>query len=604
MGRQMKLDKWFLFTIFIILLSTIFEFYPALFNGYYISGDSRQQMFPFHRFYDSSLFYKWELCDQTLRYLPFGFTGLNFILSRFMSLYTITLFLPFLLSLLTVTFIYRVAEFLTKSGRFSFLISFIFMLVYYSSDFGRGGTMRAFGFLFIAAFLYYMLRQDKIKVYSTIFISCWVYPISMGMFLFALFFELLITLANYRHKQKNSRRLVAGFLFFIVALALNLAVPLRMHPFSPFSDKPARQYNMKEAMAMPEFGPKGTAEPSNRLIRNREYLFSLSFIYDQLLFIEEYNKKLAWIWPFIFISVFTLSFILKRKNNMFVFLTLILMIVSAVTIYYKIVDVYGVLIWCLLSLAATFLAFYGKIVLKLPAAIWYMLAAGIAMFVIIYCLPYEIAANLHCPAHQLGLVLPVFLVIFCGYNYYRVMCSTVTTNSKYVFFIFGVIIIVLYLVNYDRHLHFAKDKSLYKYLSSLPKDITVAGHPSQMDFIPLFAKRKILVYEEIDPFIGPDFWPKYKERTYDVFRALYGHSSDEFNEFCKKYKDEDIYFVIDRYYFSHQYLDADRIYFEPFDTFIRKLTYEGNFFFANLSDDKKVFTADDVFVVRCKDSCL
>lgn len=609
----MKFDKWLLFTILITIALTLFEYYPAIFQGYYISGDNRIQMFPLHRFYDKTLFPDWDLCNDILfRYLPFGFTAICVILSKFMSLYTITLVLPFLLSLVTVVFVYKIGTLLTKSNGIGFLTAFLFLLLYLSSDLGRGGTLRAFGFLFIAAFLYYLLKGERIKAYLIVIISWWFHPITIGIFLFAVFFDLILALINNKTEKALKKKLVVCFTVFLILLVISLIPMLRINALSPISNNPVRQYSQKEVEAMPEFGPQGAAEPSNRLIKDKKYILSPSFINDQLLYIENYQWRRANnIWLLILGVILMLAFILKRihirkvklasKEDLLIFFSVVLIMVGTLTVYTNITNAYGSTIWCLLLLMVVMIAIYGRTALKLPSPVWSLLAAALSMFVILYVVPHEISAGLHYPARQMGLVLPVFLTIFCLYNISKFISAKGKSRLGRMCLIPALFFFICYVVNYDSYLFHAKDKKLYEYLSSLSKEAVIGGHPYHMDFIPFFAKREVLTCNEIAPCWGPDIWPMHKERTYDVFGALYSHSIDGFRNFCLKYKDKDVFFAVDRYYLSQDYLGLDRLYFQPFDTYLCKITDNKNFFFLNLPDDRKVFDDGRVFVVKCSD---
>jgi hypothetical protein len=442
-----------------------------------------------------------------------------------------------------------------------------------------------------------MLRRQRIGAYLAAIISLWFFPISAGIFLLMFFLDAVGAVFSKETGLKDKRIILASFIFFVVLLGS----ALRMHPLSPFAAMPVRQYNQEEIERMPEFGPQGTAEPSNRLIKNIPYIFSLRFVYDQLFFIENYNRNLAWVWPLIFICSLICAFVFKGNSGSVIFLAAILTLLCSTTIYFKILDVYAGIEWLLLSLSVVIIVFFGREALKIPAELWNILFSGIAIFLILYLMPHQISASLHYPARQMGLVLPFFLVFFFGYNFYRFFPGKASINNKYFLLISAVLLLIFYLGAYNRVLFFAKDKELYQYLSALPKDITVAGQPYEMDFIPFFAKRKVLACNEIDPSFGPEYWPKYKERTYDTFKALYAHSLDEFKEFCRKYEAENIYFVVNKYYLSKDYLDSPKLYFEPFGTYLHKISKDRDFFFANLSEDRKVFISNDIFVVKCGD---
>ncbi|MCP4649217.1 MAG: hypothetical protein GY853_03930 [PVC group bacterium] len=606
----MKNSKWLLLAIIVTLLLVGFEFYSAIFSGYYISGDNRSEYFPLYSFYDQALFSEMPEKDILFSYLPLGFIGLCYVLSKIISLYAITIFLPFLFSLIIVFFFFRITRFFSDKGWIRFLFSFIFMLMFLSSDLGRGGTLKSLGLCFILAFLYYFLKRERIKAYFVTILSCWFYPLVLGICVGAAVLDVICN--TFQDKEKK-RKLVINFLIFIVILFFNLIPVIKSHVFFPFSEKSVTHFTQEEIQNMPEFGPEGAFKPTNRLNREIGYIFSLNFLYDQLLYIDRYDYEKILIWPlFLFILAVFLAILKKKqkfdfnssivRKKIFILAGLTCVFFCSLTMHAKVVEVYGALVWLLLSVLLIFLILLGRrVVFDLPRKLWYVLVASVGMFIFIYCMPYDIVIVLHLPTRQLALCMPVFLVLTCCHSFDRMNYSrALGPNLKNITMIAGVLLLSTYLVNYDSHLRHAKDEKLYQYLETLPKDILVAGHPEQMDNILFFGKREVLSCLEFTPYYGKKYWPFYKERMFDSYNALYSQDYGDFREFCRKYKDRNIYFVIDKFYLSDTYLDGP-IYYEPFASYIRSIAQDRNFFLECISEDKILFDDNNVFVVHCQD---
>jgi hypothetical protein len=155
---------------------------------------------------------------------------------------------------------------------------------------------------------------------------------------------------------------------------------------------------------------------------------------------------------------------------------------------------------------------------------------------------------------------------------------------------------------FEYHLVSYEYPELYKFLSTLPKNSLIAGHPYQMDAVPLFTKRSVLVNSKsVHPAELKEWWPEFKNKTYDTFSVLYSLNEQEFNNFCKKYGVD--YFVVDKFYYSDEYLNG-KTYSKPFDDYIKNIAYEKkktDFYLLNIPGNKKVWEGNNgtIFVVAC-----
>jgi len=110
---------------------------------------------------------------------------------------------------------------------------------------------------------------------------------------------------------------------------------------------------------------------------------------------------------------------------------------------------------------------------------------------------------------------------------------------------------------------------LYRFLESTPKSALMAGNPELMDDVPTFARRRAFVTFELSHTWYSRYWATIKKRTFDFFNAYYAGDPAQIHEFCRKNGIN--YLIVRESDFSDKRLNQDRIYFEPFDTQIRKL---------------------------------
>lgn len=80
------------------------------------------------------------------------------------------------------------------------------------------------------------------------------------------------------------------------------------------------------------------------------------------------------------------------------------------------------------------------------------------------------------------------------------------------------------------------DRDLYRFVSTLPKDVRIAGHILDTDGIPLWSARATTGgYETLQPWFKTS-WERQKERTRDTLRALYSTEEDRVLAFAEKYQ--------------------------------------------------------------------
>jgi hypothetical protein len=134
------------------------------------------------------------------------------------------------------------------------------------------------------------------------------------------------------------------------------------------------------------------------------------------------------------------------------------------------------------------------------------------------------------------------------------------------------------------------ERALFEFLASTPKKSLIAGAPSTLDSVQLFAQRQTLFSFERstnDPAIA-----------LGLFSAYYAESEDEILGFCQEYGVD--YLVVDQRGFTQDYLSQQRFFFEPYnDDIIAAVNGRTDFMLNNIPSDKKLFQSGPLFVVNC-----
>lgn len=234
--------------------------------------------------------------------------------------------------------------------------------------------------------------------------------------------------------------------------------------------------------------------------------------------------------------------------------------------------------------------------LDISEKLWYFLIASLILFIIATPLIYK----LYGPGRFVRYTIPIFLILFTSLNTDRLLQKAKFKSIKLLTLLIFMSFTFIWI--YPRmcsDYSIAPSPKLYNFLQTLPKDILIAGHPSEMDFVPVFARRKVLINEETSKPCYATFYPEIKKRTYDFFFAYYSDSPREIYDFCRKYNIN--YIVVYKKHFSQDYLDKGQFYLNPFNDYVRHLvSVKKRFVLMDVPQSEKIFEGDDSFIVRAE----
>ncbi|MFH0754188.1 MAG: glycosyltransferase family 2 protein [Candidatus Omnitrophota bacterium] len=141
---------------------------------------------------------------------------------------------------------------------------------------------------------------------------------------------------------------------------------------------------------------------------------------------------------------------------------------------------------------------------------------------------------------------------------------------------------------------YGAQRGLYAFLSTVPVGALIAAFPDTADAVPLFARRSVLISEELSVPLYEGYWQAVTERTKDFLSAYYAPDLSGVDQLVRKY--HVAYLVVERHRFSPEYL-AGRIYFEPFDAWIKGRLRPGQAFgLLNAGEGGCVYKDKDVCV--------
>lgn len=264
------------------------------------------------------------------------------------------------------------------------------------------------------------------------------------------------------------------------------------------------------------------------------------------------------------------------------------------------IDLNSSSIFLLVFSATLFLLFkiINKKKLYIPEEISSIIISGFAL----YLFSYILILHLYFPARYIMYTLPLFLCIMAGILFSSLLGNVQKNYCKVIILIvFSVLTTFFYIPKINGRLsHYQYLRDALNFLSTTPKNSTIASTPSISDPIPTFAKRKILFSRRLLIPFQKRYYAAVKERVFDFYRAYYADSAETIENFCSKYSVD--YIVINKTHFSKSYLEEGPKEDEPFKTYLIGLTKgRNNFILPKMEKNRIAFEKDDIVIVKTMD---
>ncbi len=159
----------------------------------------------------------------------------------------------------------------------------------------------------------------------------------------------------------------------------------------------------------------------------------------------------------------------------------------------------------------------------------------------------------------------------------------------------SLLLFLIFVPHLRRDLTICQDQDIYNFISTLPKDSLIAGYPKDLDCIPLFSQRSVLINDELNIPFAKNYYEKIKVRLIDLFSAYYSDKETDIKELCKEYNLTHI--LVNKERFSNNSLNKELIYYNPFDKLIKER--KNNDFILPKLENKSVFTSKSQFILSC-----
>jgi hypothetical protein len=219
-----------------------------------------------------------------------------------------------------------------------------------------------------------------------------------------------------------------------------------------------------------------------------------------------------------------------------------------------------------------------------------------------YVAAWVFLANFYRPGRYLRYAFPIYLILISSLAISK--CFLKETNRKKISVITlgAVILFVVFGIDLTPDLNTYKNVGLYNFLSTLPKDALIAGHPMDMCEIRTLSKRKVFVDNEMSSPHHNIYYGKMKKRINDFFRLYYSASISEVLELCDLYHID--YLVVNKKHFEQKYLDKKEFFYNPYngDVSILALRNTGKgFVLKRFAAQHRIYEDANYYVIKADD---
>jgi len=527
--------------------------------GYVIQDDARQHVFWMQRFVDSELFPKDLIADYFQAIEPWG-TATLYRLMAGVGIEPIFLskLLPLFLGVITTGYCFGFCMQLFPVPVAGFITTLLLNQNLWMQDTLVSGTSKAFLHPLFLAFLYYGLQRSLLPLCGAIALQGLFYPsfvlISAGVLILQLF--------NWKDGQIHLSRNRQDYLFCVAGLGVSFLVLL---PYALAASEFGPVMSVAQARTLPEFSEVGRT----RFFYDRDpWKFWFNASRSGVRFTSALMPPLAY-------AGLLLPILLRFPSRF----PLVKQVKEGIKVFPQIL---------LVSFGLFFAAHAFLFKLYLPSRytqhtlrLVIVIAAGIALTLLLDAI-FQVSEKLterYFLGKQFLAIGSTLLLTFVLVFYPASLKSFPWTG-----YIAGSV------------------PSLYQFFQEQPKDSLIASLTAEVDNLPSFSQRSILVGREYGIPYHVGYYRQFRQRTIDLIRAQYSSNLGELQAFIRKYGVD--FWLIEQSTFSPDYLNNDWLrQYQPVSAEAQAKLQQGvKPALVSLSDRCSVFSQSGFVVLKAE--CL
>lgn len=498
---------WFSLSLTFALIYSFLQLKQAFSSAYVVQDDARVYVSWMQRFLEPGLLPNDLLSDYFQSVTPSGYIAFYRLLAAIgIEPLLVSKVLPVLLMLLTTSYCFAVCMQILPVPALGFITTLLFTQNLAMRDDLVSATPRAFIYLLLLAFLYYLLRRSLLPCLGSIALAGLFYP----PLLFILAGILILRLWRWQGKLPRLSQNRQDYLFSITGLGLAL---IMMLPY---------------ALSSGEYGPVITGN-AVKALPGFSKIGRIPFFDD--------NPVSFWL--------------LGQHSG------------ALPNVLEHPLSSIGFLLPILLRYPSRFpLVKLAKHIILLPQ----IALVSLGMFFAAHSTLYRLFAPARYTRYTLKFVMIVAAGIALGAMLDAVFrfCKQQTKFIRRQFLALGVTVLLgTVLVFYPLLLsHFpssnyivGKAPVVYEFFLKQPQDILIASLSPEADNLPTFSKRSILVGWEYAVPYHVSYERQISQRANDLIRAQYTPNLVEVQDFIRKYGVD--FFLVDRAAFTPEYITAN-----------------------------------------------
>jgi hypothetical protein len=515
------------FWLGISLLVTLYYgicFYCFVFNQEYIvQDDARQHVVWLQKFIDPQLFPHDLIADYFSGLAPIGFKFI-YLSGAKLGLEAILLakLLPPVLAIITTIYLYLFTLQIFPLPLAGCISSLLLNQLIWLNDDLVSATPRAFIYPLFAAFLYYLSRDYLVPCLSLMLLQGLFYPHILLIEMVILSLRLIVFRSNRSNivsftKSEEAPLFYGGVSltnkkkYYIWWIAGFMVTAIALYPMSQKPPELATTVTALQMRQMPEFNLGGRSPFFG--VGRLKYWFSGSSGLTLPLF------------PTIVWSGLALPWLLNKK------LPIAKLITNKINILTQVI---------IASLLMFILAHILLPKLHLPGRYTY------------HTIQFILAISA-------GIVLTIWLDLGQRWLNNKQHLNLLAKTKIALVTLFTLTVIVIpaipyVFINWFQDWQVGTATEIYQYLAQQPKDILVASLSIEVNNIPAFSQRSILVGDEFAIAYHPAYYNQIKQRTVDLLQAQYSPELKDIQSFIQQYNID--YLLLDRNAFTAQYLLA------------------------------------------------
>jgi hypothetical protein len=482
-------------------------FYYFVFNQEYIvQDDARQHVVWLQRFIDPDLFSNDLIADYFTGLAPIGFKFIYLLAAKlgFEPIFFAKL-LPPVLAFITTIYIYLFTLQTFSIPLAGFISSLLINQLLWLNDDLVSATPRAFIYPLFAAFLYYLSLEYIVPCLILMLLQGLFYPhivlVEMAIFTFRLIRLRSKLIINLTNQKQPYIWWIAGFIVTAIAL----------YPMSQKPPELATTVTALQMRQMPEFNLGG-----------RSPFFGVGWL--KYWFAGSSGLTLP-LFPTLVWSGLALPWLLNKQLPITKLVTQKISILTQVVIASLLMFILAHILLPKLHLPSRYTYHTIQFVLAILASI--VLTSWL-----------DLGQKWLKNKQQFNLLEKTKIALVTLFALTTVIFPAIPYVS----------------INWFQDWRVGSATEIYQYLAQQPKDILVASLSTEVNNIPAFSQRSILVGDEFALAYHPAYYNQIKQRTIDLLQAQYSPDLKIVQSFIRQYNVD--YLLVDNNAFTPQYLLA------------------------------------------------